>query len=138
MLKGVYTLIIKLQKGKGITIGKLGSVSFAAGYYVYVGSALNGLSARITRHLKKDKKLHWHIDHFLKEAKVSEVIYGITTQAKECAVASHLAMSLNSAPDFGCSDCNCISHLFFAEDKYFLRKTVCSSLKKSNLVPRLW
>ena len=70
MLKGIYTLLIKLDKPQAITIGKLGSVSFPAGYYAYVGSALNGLESRIVRHLKKEKSFHWHIDYFLQKARV--------------------------------------------------------------------
>ena len=138
MLKGIYTLIIKLQRRKDITVGKLGTISFVAGYYVYVGSALNGLSPRIIRHLKTEKNLRWHIDYFLKEATVNEVIYSITAEDKECGVVSHLAARLSPVPGFGCSDCRCRSHLYFSEGKQFLKKTVCRGLEKSGLVPRYW
>jgi Uri superfamily endonuclease len=138
MLKGVYTLIIKLQKGRDITIGKLGTISFAAGYYVYVGSALNGLSSRIARHLKSEKSLHWHIDYFLQEARINEVIYSVTTRNKECAVASHLAMRLSPILRFGCSDCHCKSHLYFACNKHFLKKTIYRGFKESSLIAHLW
>lgn len=65
MLKGIYTLVITLTTSATIRAGKLGNISFPEGYYAYVGSALNGLEARIARHLKEDKLLHWHIDYFL-------------------------------------------------------------------------
>lgn len=41
-----------------------------AGYYVYVGSAMNSLEKRVERHFREDKKLHWHIDYLLKEAEL--------------------------------------------------------------------
>jgi Uri superfamily endonuclease len=62
MLKGIYTLVIGLTASTTISVGKLGNISFPYGYYAYVGSVLNGLEARIARHLKEEKLFHWHID----------------------------------------------------------------------------
>ena len=56
MSKGIYTLLISLDKPQVITIGKLGKVLFSDGYYVYVGSALNSLEPRIAIHLKKRRR----------------------------------------------------------------------------------
>jgi Uri superfamily endonuclease len=73
VVKGAYFLVIFLTAGenrKKIPIGKLGTFYFPAGFYIYVGSALNGLDARITRHLSKNKKKRWHIDYFLDRATV--------------------------------------------------------------------
>jgi Uri superfamily endonuclease len=49
---GTYALLLKLDKQERITIGKLGTFDFPAGYYLYVGSALGpgGLRARLARH----------------------------------------------------------------------------------------
>lgn len=135
VLKGIYTLLIKLDKPQTITIGKLNRVSFPAGYYIYVGSALSGLKPRVARHLKKEKALHWHIDYFLQKAKVEEIIYCLTEKYKECAIAPQLAQKLKSIPHFGCSDCRCVSHLFFCKDKYNLRETIHNGFKESGLVP---
>ena len=135
MLKGIYTLLLRLDKSRTITIGKLGKVPFSAGYYVYVGSALNGLEARIARHLKREKSLHWHIDYFLQKSRVEEIIYSLTKSKKECAIASQLAKKLTPIPHFGCSDCRCVSHLYFCKDKYSLKNTIRNGFRKSGLTP---
>jgi sugar fermentation stimulation protein A len=131
--KGIYTLLIKLDKPRTITIGKLGRVCFSAGYYVYVGSALNGLESRIARHLKKKKALHWHIDYFLQKARVEEIIYSLTEKNKECTIASQLAQKLISIPHFGSSDCQCASHLYFCKYKHGFKNTISNSFKESGL-----
>jgi len=133
-LKGIYTLIIELDRSRTITIGKRGRISFDSGYYAYVGSALNGLEARIARHLKEDKLLHWHIDYFLQKARVEEVLWGITDKKEECAIACHHMQALLPVPRVGCSDCRCTSHLFFSGDKKHLMKTVRDSFHERDLL----
>jgi len=67
---GTYLIIIKNNETQSITIGKLGNFVFPKGYYVYVGSAMRNLQKRISRHLSKDKKFHWHIDYLLAKVKI--------------------------------------------------------------------
>ena len=138
MQKGIYTLLVSLNTPSVIGVGKRGVISFPKGHYAYVGSALNGLPSRIARHLRKEKPLHWHIDYFLKEGTVKEVIYGITEQNRECTIAFQLNKSLMSISHFGCSDCRCESHLFHCPNKYSLRKIIRRSFENSGLVPRVW
>jgi len=133
-IKGIYTLLIKLDRSQTITIGKMGKISFSVGYYAYVGSALNGLDGRIVRHLRKDKLFHWHIDYFLQKAQVAEVLWSSTDKNEECALAGYHMGKLFPIPRFGCSDCRCRSHLFFSKDRRYLRKTVKDSFTKSNLL----
>lgn len=38
--KGVYSLLIELETETLIQIGKLGKITFPAGFYVYTGSAM--------------------------------------------------------------------------------------------------
>lgn len=114
-------------------IGKLGRVSFLAGYYVYVGSALNGLESRIARHLKKKKALYWHIDYFLQKARVEEIIYSQTKKNLECAIASQLTRKLMIIEHFGCSDCLCASHLYFCKYKHGIKNIIRNSFKESGL-----
>ena len=134
IVKGIYTLIIELDRSCTITIGKRGRISFAAGYYAYVGSALNGLEARISRHLKKEKILHWHIDYLLQKARVREVLWGSREKNEECTIAGYHMQELLPVPRFGCSDCRCTSHLFFTGDKKQLRKAVRDSFAKRDLL----
>jgi len=65
-MDGVYVLLIWVKRKKKIRTGKLGSLEFARGLYFYVGRALNGLEARIKKHLRKSKRHFWHIDYSVK------------------------------------------------------------------------
>ncbi|MBN2603252.1 MAG: GIY-YIG nuclease family protein [Candidatus Thermoplasmatota archaeon] len=112
-MKGSYLLVIKLNGEKNILVGKKGEIFFQDGLYVYVGSALNGILQRVKRHLNPQKKMHWHIDYFLQHAKIESVYYKQSNTRKECDIAGKLEKKLKSVPNFGCSDCNCRSHLFY-------------------------
>jgi len=104
---------MKLKKNTTIKIGKHRDLSFKKGCYLYVGSALNGLDQRIQRHLRKQKKMHWHIDYLLLHTTIIHVVYKESASKQECAIARVLEDELCSVPGFGCSDCLCISHLFY-------------------------
>jgi Uri superfamily endonuclease len=116
MVKGVYQLHLRLDKPKRIRVGKLGIFTFPAGRYIYTGSAMNGLIGRLRRHLKKRKKLHWHIDYLLRHAKIETIFVLETGERVECQLNS-LTLSLPNAKvivkGFGCSDCRCPSHLVY-------------------------
>ena len=112
-MKGSYILIVEIKNDSIISIGEKGEKSFNKGYYIYVGSALNGLDQRIQRHLRKQKKIHWHIDYLLKHAVIIYVFYKEGKIKEECNIAKKLDGKLFSFPFFGCSDCRCKSHLFY-------------------------
>ena len=134
---GVYNLIIKLSKSKEIRIGRLGTFIFPRGFYVYTGSAQNGLGKRIDRHFSNWKKLHWHIDYLLNKARVETIIYAETSEKKECWVAQALSYRLLSIPGFGCSDCRCFSHLFFSQDLEALNQCIFESFKQVKLASKV-
>jgi Uri superfamily endonuclease len=75
ILKGAYTLVINLDSDTEIDVGSLGSILFPRGSYLYIGSAINGIEGRVTRHLRKTKKIHWHIDYLLKKAEITNLYY---------------------------------------------------------------
>jgi len=112
-MKGVYVLIIEKSIGEELEIGKLGTIEFKSGFYAYVGSALSG--QRIKRHLRREKRLHWHIDYLLASpgAEIREVIFKETSNREECMIARRMHEQLEHIKGFGCSDCRCESHLFF-------------------------
>ncbi|MCX6662111.1 MAG: GIY-YIG nuclease family protein [Euryarchaeota archaeon] len=112
-MKGGYLLVMELQKDTSIMVGRLGLVDFQKGCYVYVGSALNGLERRIQRHLRKQKKMHWHIDYLLPFTEVVDVFYKESTRRQECRIAGVFERNFTGVPGFGCSDCSCESHLFY-------------------------
>ena len=132
-VKGSYVLLVELTTGKDIFVGKLGCVSFPKASYAYVGSAMNGLRARLARHLRRKKKLHWHIDYLLKEAEVEEIILCPGEERVECSLAQALAGKFQSVPGFGSSDCKCRSHLYFASEKDRLKARVAEAVKQAGL-----
>ena len=115
---GIYALIIKLSKKQEIKIGRLGTFVFPKGYYVYTGSAQNGLEKRINRHLSSEKKLHWHIDYLLCYAKVIKVVRYVGRK-DECELnnmTGQITGATQIVKKFGSSDCNCVTHLYYFEN----------------------
>ncbi len=113
-MKGIYVLLIELKKEIRLKIGSLGKIKFGKGIYAYIGSAQNNLEKRIARHLSKNKKRFWHIDYLLdgESAKVLKVFYKKAKKEEECKIAKKLSKTESLIKNFGCSDCNCKSHLF--------------------------
>ena len=114
--RGTYALVLHLPRGETIRVGKLGAFKFPRGYYIYVGSALNGLTARLARHLRPDKKRFWHIDYFLAHAQIKEVWTHQGDGRLECLwarAALALPRAKIIAPRFGASDCACPTHLIY-------------------------
>ena len=60
-----YQLLINVSQPLRCVIGRLSELDFPAGLYVYTGSAKRNLDARVARHIRRDKPLHWHIDYLL-------------------------------------------------------------------------
>lgn len=120
---GVYTLLLFVTQEVNITIGKLGQQKFPNGYYTYTGSALGKgepLKNRISRHLKKEKRLFWHIDYLLenKNVSVKAIITAESKEKIECKVNRYLKNSSSAkilVNGFGASDCknNCGGHLLY-------------------------
>ena len=111
-MSGSYVLIISLDHPRRIEVGALGEIDFPAGAWAYVGSAMAGLDARIARHLRDDKRLHWHVDYLLRHAEVAEVVRVESDERLECRIAAGLAERLAVVRGFGSSDCACAGHLF--------------------------
>ena len=128
VLRGAYCLCIYITVDAEIDVGALGRIRFPQGRYIYVGSAMNGLKARVCRHMNTSRgiygAIHWHIDYLLKEPKVSiESIYiQETDRREECIIASAISELGKPVKGFGSSDCRCFSHLFMVEEFTFLTK----------------
>ena len=131
--KGSYILLIKLPAEQTIAIGSRKALYFPRGYYAYVGSAISGFKSRLNRHLRDDKKLHWHIDYLLQKTSISGVIICEAEEKIECAIARALRHRFNSIPYFGASDCKCPSHLFFATVE--MRATIMAVLDSLDMKP---
>lgn len=116
-MKGVYVLLMHIGRPVIAKTGSLGRLDFGKGVYAYVGSALNGLEPRISRHLSKRKEnMHWHIDYLTSShyASIERVVMGETRKRVECKVNKAIASRTFSdmVPAFGSSDCGCDSHLY--------------------------
>jgi Uri superfamily endonuclease len=123
-LKGIYVLIVEINKTISINIGALGLLTFPSGLYAYVGSAQSNLERRVRRHQRSEKRLFWHIDYLLNNeaAKVIGILHTKGDKLKECKIAHLLDKNAEPIAGFGCSDCHCESHLFHAENFGFLGK----------------
>jgi Uri superfamily endonuclease len=135
-VKGCYVLILRLPESRVITIGSRPQVCFPDGFYAYVGSAMSGLEARIKRHLKPDKKLHWHIDHLLRQASINKVIMAENGNKFECDLARALNLQFECIRGFGASDCRCPGHLFRDSGYGRLKSAVIDTLQSMALTPR--
>ncbi len=119
--RGAYMLVIELRRPRRIAVGRLGRLRFAAGLYIYCGSALRGLHARIKHHLApRYKRPHWHIDHLLRHARVVDVLAIESSVNAECTLVRNVAALTGAVPaarGFGSSDCRrrCGSHLLRLE-----------------------
>ncbi len=115
-MKGCYVLLLRLERKRCIQVGKLGRFLFRKGYYAYVGSAMNSLERRISRHLRREKRRHWHLDYLL-ELALPVAVFKIGSGGRcECALSKVLeGMHKASTPvrGFGSSDCSCRAHLFY-------------------------
>lgn len=113
---GVYCLALRLDRGRRITVGRLGAFWFAEGWYLYVGSALGpgGLRGRLRRYLRAERRRHWHVDHLLDHARVVQVLWAEWPERLECdwaGVARAWPEVQVPVPGFGASDCRCPGHL---------------------------
>lgn len=126
--KGTYLLLIELDRGQTINIGAKGPHHFKKGRYCYVGSAMAGLDQRLKRHLAHEKTLKWHADYLTTACDRSSAWESYPDYIPECELAAMVEAS-GGVPEmdgFGCSDCNCRTHLFRV-NKAVMAKVVSST-----------
>lgn len=110
--------MLQLESARKIRVGRLGSFDCPRGFYVYVGSAFGpgGLAARLRRHLRPVKRLHWHIDYLRRCSACDQIWFSLSEQRLEhpwAAVLAGLPDALMPIPKFGATDCSCAAHLYF-------------------------
>jgi len=123
-MKGIYALVISVEKNLVVNVGALHGIPFERGLYVYVGSAQNGIETRTARHLRKVKKRFWHIDYLLSADNVNvlKVLGKTGPRSEECKFARKLDKLGKTVKGFGSSDCNCVGHLFRLDNCEFLSR----------------
>lgn len=106
-----YQLLIEVERRCRIAPGRLGEYVLEPGRYVYTGSARRNLRARIRRHLRADKALHWHIDWLLTQCHARVIDVQVSAEP-ECRLNARTGGAI-PIPGFGASDCRaaCGSHL---------------------------
>jgi len=128
---GAYILIMNVSKAHNISIGSIGTVVVDPGYYLYAGSGMNGLSARISRHLRKRKRMHWHVD-FLREISSKVKAYPVRSPHN---IEDNIVLALAEVfpgviPGFGASDSSQVTHLFYSPSDPFLSEPFQLLLRK--------
>jgi Uri superfamily endonuclease len=116
--KGSYLLLLHLEEGREISVGRLGTYRFPAGLYGYAGSGQASLNARVGRHFSAEKRAHWHIDYLLEHAiPISALL--LEGPSRECLIGRVLGGAPGSSMvcrGFGSSDCSCPTHLYLIEE----------------------
>ena len=113
--KGAYLLAIRIDRTQAIALpaGLVGPLD--PGWYIYAGNARGpgGIAARVRRHFRTSKKIHWHIDRLTVAA--SEIMALAVPGGSECELVARLVGSgrfATAIEGFGSSDCRlCQSHL---------------------------
>ncbi|UCE33465.1 MAG: DNA/RNA nuclease SfsA [Deltaproteobacteria bacterium] len=115
--RGSYLLVLGFDRDKAVQAGRLGTMLFRKGYYIYVGSAMTNLTARIERHKRMRKKEYWHVDYLTHAADSLLALPIRSSRREECGIAKALSSILAHGPaGFGSSDCGCKTHLFRSKD----------------------
>ena len=111
---GAYILQIDLAESVSVTIADQSPTELTPGRYFYCGSAKGpgGLRARLARHMRRGKSVHWHIDQLTERG----IAIGswIVPNGRECELVAILGALPMPIPGFGSSDCmHCRSHLLY-------------------------
>lgn len=111
---GAYALILHLAVPVRFSRTGMASASLS-GWYVYAGSARGsgGIRARLQRHFRPGKTVHWHVDELTNAA--DRLLALAYPQGAECDIVDRLLRSSLFQPAlrrFGSSDCKrCPAHL---------------------------
>lgn len=114
-IAGAYVLIIETTEPVPVRLPRHDAVTLSPGTYFYVGSANGpgGMKARLRRHFRHNKKIHWHVDQLTTCA--ASVTALAVRGGNECTLGEMLLASgcyQVALPGFGSSDCrSCSSHL---------------------------
>ncbi len=110
-LPGAYVIAIELAETVMVTIGRA-AISLSGGRYLYCGSAKGpgGLKARLSRHFRRGKSAHWHIDQLTERGSI--VGCWVFPDGDECELVQAFSQLPIPILRFGSTDCaSCSSHL---------------------------
>ena len=134
---GAYILELNVREKLLLRVGRLGQFDFEPGRYLYVGSAYGpgGITARVTRHLKPKRRLHWHIDYLSTVIGVDRA-WGLPG-GDECKIVSILLTDLKTTTPFigfGSSDySHCSAHQLLSTPHLVLDRLLCNPIDVFNV-----
>lgn len=113
---GTYALLLRCDAAAQARVGRWGRIDLSKGFYIYTGSAFGpgGVRARVSRHFRKRKRMHWHIDYLRVFLLPLEAWYshdGGRLEHRWARLFAEMDAAVSVA-GLGCSDCDCRSHLF--------------------------
>lgn len=120
MQKGCYILFLRFKREVLTRVGSLGIHRIPRGLYAYVGSAKGpgGIEARVKRHIRKDKRVKWHIDYLTTKPEcfieAVMVVKSSTLKEKELVRFLETKGGVHLIRGFGSSDDKfTLSHLLY-------------------------
>ena len=148
-MRGLYALLLSVDKEVVVAVGSLGRVKLRPGMYVYVGSGLGtastSIEGRLARHFNGAKRKHWHIDYLLSSSRC-EPLLAIFSEARRCLECDLAAKILEdhrvslAHRGFGSSDCSCGGHLIFFKGlgRSAVEQLVRGRFEDLRLKPQRW
>ncbi len=144
---GTYALFLHVEEELRMRVGALGLCSFPRGVHVYAGSAMRGLRARLARHVRREKRVHWHVDRLTTAAgcRVLGAVVFTSPVLRECDIIGSLECieSIESIeavdgidgaevrpPRFGASDHGCRGHLIWMGGEVSIARVAVAHLTK--------
>jgi sugar fermentation stimulation protein A len=130
---GTYALFIELDREVNIQVGALGRCTFPMGVHVYAGSAMRGILSRLTRHIRRKKAIHWHVDGLttMSGCQVLGAVVFTSPVVSECDIVDYIAGSEGAEvrpPRFGASDHYCRGHLVWLGEGPSIRQVAIALL----------
>jgi len=122
-----YALVMLLDAETHIRTGSLGVIRYPRGCYVYVGSAMRGMASWVSRHMRRDKPLLWHVDYLTQHTQTMAALCDVAVSARECEWAGLLGCVEGAQvfpSGFGSSDCRCPGHLIYFPQRPPIAKLV--------------
>ena len=142
--KGVYILEFFLSLETFIDNKNFSNYKLPNGWYYYFGSAQKNLFSRISRHIAKYKRKHWHIDYISsnKNFSINRVyIFENAIKKYECFLTRLFEKKLKLThilKRFGNGDCEnkCLSHMLYSKEQITKESifNLTNELKKINII----
>jgi len=133
---GTYVLLLESRSAAMVEVGRWGQLRLQPGYYAYVGSAFGpgGIKARVARHCRSKKRMHWHLDYLRSHLTPLAAWCSYSPNRLEHDWALTLAAETAFSPikAFGSSDCSCISHLFYMPARMDLQQLLNAAREAAN------